>query len=213
MPETVRVYWDRGGVSMPRRRAETHKGRLRKAPHRRRKRRVYRRAESLRALGGALGRGARISRRAGSDLERMRRENDEAMPFPLPCDASGKLTADALAPLREYYDRCGVLALGPVLAGAMGRRLSPPRSSESFRKDRPRCGRALGGILVPDILREAKSEIVITPHEGSFSVSAARWKNRARARRVGVCAAVRLHHGTQEPPHDHRAPRREDVRH
>ena len=26
MPETVRVYWDRGGVSVPRRRAETHKG-------------------------------------------------------------------------------------------------------------------------------------------------------------------------------------------
>ena len=25
MPETVRVYWDRG-VSVPRRRAETHKG-------------------------------------------------------------------------------------------------------------------------------------------------------------------------------------------
>ena len=26
MLETVRVYWDRGGVSVPRRRAETHKG-------------------------------------------------------------------------------------------------------------------------------------------------------------------------------------------
>ena len=26
MPEIVRVYWDRGGVSVPRRRAETHKG-------------------------------------------------------------------------------------------------------------------------------------------------------------------------------------------
>jgi len=50
----------------------------------------------------------------------------------------------------------------PVLAGAMGRRRSPPRSSESFLD-------ALWAVsLVPDILREAKSEIVITPHEGEF---------------------------------------------
>ena len=97
MPETVRVYWDRGGVSVPRRQAETHKGDYGK----------------LLIVGGSVGYTgapnlcARSAVRSGAGLVYLgvpeaiwnvcAVKNDEAMPFPLPCDASEKLTADALA--------------------------------------------------------------------------------------------------------------------
>ena len=94
---------------------------------------------------------------------------DEAMPFPLPCDASGKLTADALAPLREYYDRCGVLALGPGLGRSDGTAALTAALIRKFPGKIVLDADALWAVsLVPDILREAKSEIVITPHEGEF---------------------------------------------
>ena len=66
-------------AAAPRRNAQ---GRLRKAPHRRRQRRVYRRAEPLRESRGAVGRGACISRRTGSDLERVRREERRGHALP-----------------------------------------------------------------------------------------------------------------------------------
>ena len=96
-------------------------------------------------------------------------KNDEAMPFPLPCDASGKLTADALSPLREYYDRCGVLALGPGLGRSDGTAALTAALIRKFPGKIVLDADALWAVsLVPDILREAKSEIVITPHEGEF---------------------------------------------
>ena len=178
MPETVRVYWDRG-VSVPRRRAETHKGDYGK----------------LLIVGGSVGyTGApnlctRSAVRSGAGLVYLgvpeaiwsvcAVKNDEAMPFPLPCDASGKLTADALSPLREYYDRCGVLALGPGLGRSDGTAALTAALIRKFPGKIVLDADALWAVsLVPDILREAKSEIVITPHEGE-----ARWKTGASAAR------------------------------
>ena len=169
MLETVRVYWDRGGVSVPRRRAETHKGDYGK----------------LLIVGGSVGYTgapnlcARSAVRSGAGLVYLgvpeaiwsvcAVKNDEAMPFPLPCDASGKLTADALAPLREYYDRCGVLALGPGLGRSDGTAALTAALIRKFPGKIVLDADALWAVsLVPDILREAKSEIVITPHEGEF---------------------------------------------
>ena len=169
MPETVRVYWDRGGVSVPRRRAETHKGDYGK----------------LLIVGGSVGYTgapnlcARSAVRSGAGLVYLgvpeaiwnvcAVKNDEAMPFPLPCDASGKLTADALSPLREYYDRCGVLALGPGLGRSDGTAALTAALIRKFPGKIVLDADALWAVsLVPDILREAKSEIVITPHEGEF---------------------------------------------
>ena len=168
MPETVRVYWDRG-VSVPRRRAETHKGDYGK----------------LLIVGGSVGYTgapnlcARSAVRSGAGLVYLgvpeaiwnvcAVKNDEAMPFPLPCDASGKLTADALSPLREYYDRCGVLALGPGLGRSDGTAALTAALIRKFPGKIVLDADALWAVsLVPDILREAKSEIVITPHEGEF---------------------------------------------
>ncbi len=169
MPETVRVYWDRGGVSVPRRRAETYKGDYGK----------------LLIVGGSVGYTgapnlcARSAVRSGAGLVYFgvpeaiwsvcAVKNDEAMPLPLPCDASGKLTADALSPLREYYDRCGVLALGPGLGRSEGTAALTAALIRKFPGKIVLDADALWAVsLVPDILREAKSEIVITPHEGEF---------------------------------------------
>lgn len=169
MPETVRVYWDRGGVSVPRRRAETHKGDYGKLP----------------IVGGSVGYTgapnlcARSAVRSGAGLVYLgvpeaiwtvcAVKNDEAMPFTLPCDVSGKLTADALSPLREYYDRCGVLALGPGLGRSEGTAALTAALIREFPGKIVLDADALwAASLVPDILREAKSEIVITPHEGEF---------------------------------------------
>ena len=169
MPEVKRVYCDRSGVSVPRRRDETHKGDYGK----------------LLIVGGSVGYTgapnlcARAAVRSGAGLIYLgvpeaiwgvcAVKNDEAMPFPLPCDASGKLTADALSPLREYFDRCGVLALGPGLG----------RSEETATLTAALIRKFPGKIVLdadalwavspaPDILRVAKGEVVITPHEGEF---------------------------------------------
>ena len=120
MPEIVRVYWNRGGVSVPRRRAETHKGDYGK----------------LLIVGGSVGYTgapnlcARAAVRSGAGLVYLgvpeavwgvcAVKNDEAMPFPLPCGDAGKLVTDALSPLREFFPRCGVLALGPGLGRSEG---------------------------------------------------------------------------------------------
>ena len=96
-------------------------------------------------------------------------KNDEAMPFPLPGDASGKLTAGAFSPLREYFARCGVLALGPGLGRSDGTAALTAALVRKFPGKIVLDADALWAVsLVPDILREAKSEIVITPHEGEF---------------------------------------------
>ena len=179
MPETVRVYWDRGGVSVPRRRAETHKGDYGK----------------LLIVGGSVrytgapNLCARSAVRSGAGLVYLgvpeaiwsvcAVKNDEAMPFPLPCDASGKLTADALSPLREYFDRCGVLALGPglgrsdgtaALTAALIRKFPGKIVLDAYPLYRTSCTR-----------RRARSLSRRT--RGSFSVSAARWKTGASAAR------------------------------
>ncbi len=79
------------------------------------------------------------------------------------------LTADALAPLREYYDRCGVLALGPGLGRSDGTAALTAALIRKFPERSSLDADALWAVsFVPDILREAKSEIVITPHEGEF---------------------------------------------
>lgn len=169
MPEVRRVYCDRGSVSVPRRRAETHKG-------------DYGR---LLIVGGSIGYtgapnlSARAAVRSGAGLVYLGvpREiwsvcavkNDEAMPFPLPCDGAGRLTAAALPALREYCSRCGVLALGPGLGRSEDTAALTAALVREFSGKLVLDADALwAAAQTPDILREAKSEIVITPHEGEF---------------------------------------------
>lgn len=154
---------------MPRRRAETHKGDYGK----------------LLIVGGSVGYTgapnlcAKAAVRSGAGLVYLgvpeaiwsvcAVKNDEAMPFPLPCDASGKLTADALAPLREYFARCGVLALGPGLGRSEGTAALTAALIQEFPGKIVLDADALWAVSpAPELLREAKGEVVITPHEGEF---------------------------------------------
>lgn len=169
MPEIQRVYWDRGGVSVSRRKPETHKGDYGK----------------LLIVGGSVGYTgapnlcAKAAVRSGAGLVYLgvprgiwsicAVKNDEAMPFPLPCDDSGKLTADALSLLREYFARCGVLALGPGLGRSDGTAALTAALVREFPGKIVLDADALWAVsLAPDILREAQGEIVVTPHEGEF---------------------------------------------
>ena len=169
MPEIVRVYWDRGGVSVPRRRAETHKGDYGK----------------LLIVGGSVGYTgapnlcARAAVRSGAGLVYLgvpeavwgvcAVKNDEAMPFPLPCGDAGKLVTDALSPLREFFPRCGVLALGPGLGRSEGTASLTAGLVRSFPGKIVLDADALWAVSsAPELLREAQSDVVITPHEGEF---------------------------------------------
>ena len=169
MPEVKRVYCDRSSVSVPRRRAETHKGDYGK----------------LLIVGGSVGYTgapnlcARAAVRSGAGLVYLgvpeaiwtvcAVKNDEAMPFTLPCDVSGKLTADALSPLREYYDRCGVLALGPGLGRSEGTAALTAALIREFPGKIVLDADALWAASpAPELLRETKGEVVITPHDGEF---------------------------------------------
>ena len=169
MPECVRVYCERGCVSVPRRKADTHKGDYGK----------------LLIVGGSVGYtgapsfAAHAAVRSGAGLVYLgvpesiwsvcAAKNDEAMPFPLPCDTDGRLTADALLPLRKYYDRCGVLALGPGLERSRGTAALTAALVREFPGRLVIDADALWAVsLAPELLREAKNDVVITPHEGEF---------------------------------------------
>ena len=154
---------------MPRRRAETHKGDYGK----------------LLIVGGSVGYTgapnlcARAAVRSGAGLVYLgvpeavwgvcAVKNDEAMPFPLPCGDAGKLVTDALSPLREFFPRCGVLALGPGLGRSGGTASLTAALVRSFPGKIVLDADALWAVSsAPELLREAQSDVVITPHEGEF---------------------------------------------
>ena len=47
-------------------------------------------------------------------------KNDEAMPFPLPCDERGRLSAEAVPEVEERLERMSCLAIGPGLGRSEG---------------------------------------------------------------------------------------------
>ena len=200
MPEIARVYWDRGGVSVPRRRAETHKGDYGK----------------LLIVGGSVGYTgapnlcARAAVRSGAGLVYLgvpeavwsvcAVKNDEAMPFPLPCGDAGKLVTDALSPLREFFPRCGVLALGPGLGRSEGTASLTAGLVRSFPGKIVLDADALWAVSsAPELLREAQSDVVITPHEGEFlRLGGSRENGRERgawdfARQYGCVTVLKGH--------------------
>ena len=169
MPECVRVYCERGSVSVPRRKPDTHKGDYGK----------------LLIVGGSVGYTgapnlcAKAAVRSGAGLVYLGVPEaiwsvcavkcDEAMPFPLPCDNAGRLAEAAAAPILERLSACDVLALGVGL----GRSEEIRRLCRAVLRgcDRPLVldADALWAVSeAPDALREAKCEVVITPHEGEF---------------------------------------------
>ena len=97
-------------------------------------------------------------------------KNTEAMPFPLPCGASGVLTSAALPELRKRWKNCGVLALGPGM-GRSGDVESLTRCAlEEYTGRLVLDADALWAAAQdPKMLLSAGSRTVITPHQGEFA--------------------------------------------
>lgn len=91
------------------------------------------------------------------------------MVFPLPCDASGRLTAEALPPLFSRMNEMNAIAIGPGLGRSSGvtalvcaliREATVP-----VVLDADGINAIVGHI---DVLRETACPIILTPHDGEF---------------------------------------------
>lgn len=129
-------------------------------------------------------------------------KNDEAMPFPLPCDGEGRLSAAALEQLAARLRGADCLAVGPGLGRSA--ELSALVSSLLRETRVPTVLDADGLRAVsgePEALRRAAAPIVLTPHEGEFAylggdLSRGRTEGALRlAARCG-CAVVLKGRGT-----------------
>ena len=159
----------RGEVRLPRREALSHKGDHGK----------------VLIVGGSVGYtgapnlAARAAVRAGAGLVYLgvpreiwavcAMKNDEAMPFPLPCDAEGRLTAAALPVLRERWRNCDVLALGPGLGRSRGVEDAVRAAVEEFPGALVLDADALWAVSRDTgMLRTAAGTVILTPHMGEF---------------------------------------------
>ncbi|MGI6150588.1 MAG: NAD(P)H-hydrate dehydratase [Christensenellales bacterium] len=95
-------------------------------------------------------------------------KNDEAMPFPLPGDGSGRLGEEALPRMLERADSCDVTVLGPGL----GRSEGLTRIVRAFlRQTNARLVLDADALFALDkeTLVALKQPAVLTPHEGEFA--------------------------------------------
>ena len=96
-------------------------------------------------------------------------KNEEAMPFPLPCDEKGCFAPAALKALMKRDIAADVLALGPGMGRSEGVRALVKELIRGFEGSLLLDADALWAISDEvEILREAKGDVVITPHMGEF---------------------------------------------
>lgn len=158
------------GVSLPRRRRDTHKG-------------DYGR---VLIVGGCVGYtgapnlAAAAAVRTGAGLVYLgvpeaiwtvcAVKNAEAMPFPLPCDEKGMLTPKALTGLESRWEGMDVLALGPGLGRSDGTAALTEAVIKSFPGMLVLDADALwAAAREPGMLLAARGRTVITPHAGEFA--------------------------------------------
>jgi NAD(P)H-hydrate epimerase len=97
-------------------------------------------------------------------------KNNEAMPFPLPCDEKGRLTADALPELRRRWKNCGVLAMGPGLGRSEEIVAIVSAAVEEFPGVLVLDADALWAVSREEgLLRRARGTVIVTPHMGEFA--------------------------------------------
>lgn len=97
-------------------------------------------------------------------------KNDEAMPFPLCCDADGRLAAGAGPVIVEKLAACSALVIGPGLGRS--EELTGLVPALLAAADRPAVVdadglRALSGDMAA--LKRAGKPVVLTPHAGEFA--------------------------------------------
>ena len=158
-----------GDLTLPKRRADSHKGDYGK----------------LLILGGCVGYTgaptlcARAAVRAGAGLVYLgvpepiygitAVKNDEAMPFPLPADENGMLSADALETIDRRLQSCTVCAVGPGLGKGPGCAAVAEHLLRCW--DGPLVLDADGlNVLAgrTELLKAHSGPLVLTPHEGEF---------------------------------------------
>ena len=98
-------------------------------------------------------------------------KNDEAMPFPLPCDAQGRLTAEALPEVEARLERMSCLAIGPGLGRSAGVTEFVQGALAASRVPTVVDADALWALSRDmSILEDAACPLVLTPHEGEFAM-------------------------------------------
>lgn len=96
-------------------------------------------------------------------------KNEEAMPFPLAADEKGCFAAAAVKGLAEKRIAADVLALGPGMGRSEGVRALVKELVRGFEGTLLLDADALWAISDEvEILKEAKGDVVITPHMGEF---------------------------------------------
>ena len=97
-------------------------------------------------------------------------KNDEAMPFPLPCDDKGIVAPEAIASVLERLEKCDACLIGPGLGISDGAEKVVSAVIESSTV--PLVIDADGITAVSrniDILEKAKCPVILTPHDGEFA--------------------------------------------
>lgn len=98
-------------------------------------------------------------------------KNDEAMPFPLPCDAQGRLTAEALPEVEARLERMSCLAIGPGLGRSAGVTEFVQGTLAASRVPTVVDADALWALSRDmSSLEDAACPLVLTPHEGEFAM-------------------------------------------
>ena len=98
-------------------------------------------------------------------------KNDEAMPFPLPCDAQGRLTAEALPEVEARLERMSCLAIGPGLGRSAGVTVFVQGALAASRVPTVVDADALWALSRDmSSLEDAACPLVLTPHEGEFAM-------------------------------------------
>ena len=120
----------------------------------------------------------------------------EAMTEPLPDAATGYLSSDASKHIRQLLKGKTALALGPGIS-------TQPQVQELFLELIPRCTIPLvidaDGITAlasrPEILKECKSSVVLTPHPGEMARLVGTTPQKVQDDRIGVARAFATTYG------------------
>jgi len=158
-----------GSVSLPKRKADTHKGDYGK----------------LLILGGCVGYTgaptmcARAAVRTGAGLvylgvpapiyEITAVKNDEAMPFPLPAE-NGGVSAQSVDIIKEKLQICDVCAVGPGMGKSTGTAKAVQYLLENWEKPLVIDADGLNVLAGQmELLKAHRGPVVLTPHDGEFA--------------------------------------------
>lgn len=98
-------------------------------------------------------------------------KNDEAMPFPLPCDACGRICAEAVPEVEARLERMDCLAIGPGLGRSEGVIELVQGALAASRVPTVVDADALWALSRDmSVLENAACPAVLTPHEGEFAL-------------------------------------------